>query len=408
MEGERMPNGEKLWTKGFIIVTISCFLLFFNMQMILVTTPAYLRENFQSHDTTIGLVTSLFAFSAILARMYTGRPSQMHKIGKLLLIGLVIALIATVGIYWSSVVAAILAMRMLYGIGFGMASTALPTMATNLIPPQRMGEGMGYFGFSNTLALMFGPMFALFLFNTYSMETLVLVAAIILIIVFPLMYTLLPSSNRIEKTEIEETNLSVKRNRFFSRKLLAPTILNVLMYSTYSGLISFIVLFGLEQNLEGVSSFFLFSSIAVLIIRPFAGKAFDQKGVIPVLVPGAIFMMAGLILLSYATNFLFVSVSALVYGCGYGILQPSIQAWMISKVSKEERGLANGMFFNSIDLGVVTGALVLGGIASMLGYDLMYRISALFMVVFLIILGVSVYIERRSDEWSANHNSPSA
>jgi hypothetical protein len=52
--------------------------------------------------------------------------------------------------------------------------------------------------------------------------------------------------------------------------------------------------------------------------------------------------------------------------------------------------------------------LVLGGIASMLGYVLMYRISALFMVLFLIILGVSVYVERRSDEWSANHNSPSA
>jgi predicted MFS family arabinose efflux permease len=69
---------------------------------------------------------------------------------------------------------------------------------------------------------------------------------------------------------------------------------------------------------------------------------------------------------------------------------------MINKVSKEERGLANGMFFNSLDLGVACGAIFLGVIASWFGYVLMYQISALFMVLFLIILGSSISLERRS------------
>ncbi|WP_138419596.1 MFS transporter [Aquibacillus sediminis] len=408
MEGERMSNGEKLWTKGFVILTISCFLLFLNMQMLLVTTPAYLREHFHSNDPTIGLVTSLFAFSAILARIYTGRPSQMHKIGQLLLIGLGITLIATVGIYWSYVVLVILFMRMLHGIGFGMASTTLPTMASNLIPTKKMGEGMGYFGFSNTLALMLGPVIGLFLFTTYSMAVLVLVASIILAVVFPLLYIMMPSATRAtEKSEAKDRNTDSNKKRFLLRKLLVPSILNVLMYATYSGLISFIVLFGQEQNLQGAGSFFLFSSLVVLLMRPIAGKVFDQKGPIVVLIPGAVFMMIGLILLSFATHFVFVVLSALVYGSGYGILQPSIQAWMINKVSKEERGLANGMFFNSLDLGVVTGAMILGAIASRLGYVHMYQISALFMVLFLVVLGVSVFIERRSHDVGANHHSAS-
>ncbi|MBU9721067.1 MULTISPECIES: MFS transporter [Bacillaceae] len=402
-----MTNKEKLWSKGFIIITISCFLLFLNMQMLLVTTPVYLRENFQSTDTTIGVVTSLFAFSAILARIYTGRPSQMHKIGKLLFVGLCIAFIATVGIYWSYFVVTILLIRMLHGLGFGIASTTLPTMASNLIPHKRMGEGMGYFGFSNTLALMLGPVFGLFLLDTYSIKILILVASIILVVVFPLIYKIMPRTpiDIIDKIEVEET--VKKKKRFISRNLLVPAILNVLMYSTYSGLVSFIVLFGQEQNLRGVSSFFLFSSLAVLLVRPFAGRFFDKKGPLAVLIPGAIFMFIGLILLSFSTNSIFVVLTAFVYGIGYGILQPTIQAWMINKVSKEERGLANGMFFNSLDLGVVTGAVILGAIASSIGYVHMYQVSALFMVLFLIVLVVSVSLENRSHEMKANHDSPS-
>jgi MFS family permease len=93
----------------------------------------------------------------------------------------------------------------------------------------------------------------------------------------------------------------------------------VLMYSTYSGLISYIVFFGEEQNIQGIGSYFLFSSLVVLVVRSFAGKVYDRKGPIAVLVPGAIFMAVGLIILSFSTNLSIVIFSALVYGSGYGI-----------------------------------------------------------------------------------------
>ncbi|ARK29888.1 MFS transporter [Halalkalibacter krulwichiae] len=390
-----MSKGESLWTKGFIIVTISSFLLFLNMQMLIVTTPVYLREHFQASDLMVGLVTSLFAIAAIVARMYVGRPSQMNKMRGLLFIGLCIALLATIGVYWSYAVIGILLLRMLYGVGFGVASTTLPTMASNLIPVKKMGEGMGYFGFSNTLALMIGPMFGLLLLTTYNMGTLLVAASTILVIIFPLMFVLNRApSQRVHNRTIEPPGREVK-NPFFLPKLLVPSILNVLMYSTYSGLISYLIFFGQERNIQGIGSFFLFASLAILLIRSFAGKVYDKKGPVAVLVPGALLMMIGLIILSFSTNLTVVILSAFVYGSGYGILQPSIQAWMINYVSKEERGLANGMFFNSLDLGVVSGAIILGVVASSFGYVAMYQISATFMFVFLVIFGISIFLERR-------------
>ena len=52
-------------------------------------------------------------------------------------------------------------MRVLFGIGFGMTSTSFPTMASDVIPIKRLGEGMGYFGLSTTLAMSIGPMIGL-------------------------------------------------------------------------------------------------------------------------------------------------------------------------------------------------------------------------------------------------------
>lgn len=58
---------------------------------------------------------------------------------------------------------------------------------------------------------------------------------------------------------------------------------------------------------------------------------------------------------------------------------------MIQVVSPAQRGMANGMFLNTLDLGIATGALLLGSIASLTSYTEMYRYSVLFMVLFLLI-----------------------
>ncbi|WP_207649523.1 hypothetical protein [Desulfitobacterium chlororespirans] len=42
-------------------------------------------------------------------------------------------------------------------LGWGASSTASSTIATDIIPKARMGEGMGYFGLTGTLAMAVGP-----------------------------------------------------------------------------------------------------------------------------------------------------------------------------------------------------------------------------------------------------------
>lgn len=166
------------------------------------------------------------------------------------------------------------------------------------------------------------------------------------------------------------------------KKLLLPCGLNLLLSITYGGLISFIALFGKEIHMGNVGWFFFCNALMVILVRPFSVKLFDKKGHAAVLPFGSIIAVIALLLLSSADSMIMLIVSALFYGVGYGTLQPALQAWSIQSVAPERRAMANGLFLNSINLGIAVGSICLGIIAAATSYSRVYSVSSLFMVLF--------------------------
>ncbi|MEW9701674.1 MFS transporter [Paenibacillus sp. SI8] len=373
---------HKLWTRSFISLTIGSFLLFLNLQMLLSSFPAFVKENFHAGDLTVSLVTSVFALSAIATRFLTAVLIRKVQRKVILYIGLLVAAIVT-GLYvWADSVGSLLVMRVGYGIGFGMASTIIPTLVSQIIPGRRMGEGIGYFGLSTSLAMSMGPMIGLNVMKQFGFSTLTVIGSFTLLIIFPLLLLTrsIPPEPRKEVSSVKTDG----KQPSFSAKLIAPALLNVLLSVTYSGLLSFIALFGEAVHIEQVGLFFMFNAITIIMIRPISGKLFDKKGHGAVLIPAAISVVASMIILSFATSMPMLILSALLYGLGFGAIQPTIQAWMLRSTPQEQHGMANSMFYNSTDLGVALGALLLGAISSLYGYAMMYRYSAGFMVLFLV------------------------
>lgn len=394
-----MESQEKLWTKEFILLTLSNFLLFLNLQMVISPLPAYVKSTFHADNTTISLVISLFALAAVLARIGTGEWLKRGNKILILVIGLTIAFLSTVGSYWAGSILMLLCLRMMYGVGFGVASTTFPTMVSDRIPSKRMGEGMGYYGFSTSLALSLGPIVGLSLLDHYGFGSLIFSSSLVVVLIVPLLLFVTFSSKRARtrmhtvSKVLPESNphpnqkQSTVKSDWLNKQLLLPAFLNFLLSVTYGGLLSFLALFGMETHIPNVGWFFLCNALAVVVIRPISGKIFDRKGPAAVLIPGAVLVIIGLILLSYSRHTGLMLTSALFYGLGYGILQPSIQAWMIKQVPAEQRGMANGTFLNSIDLGIAVGSMLLGMVATRTGYAAMYEVSAFFMVLFVVVYG---------------------
>lgn len=382
----------KLWTTDFILLMLCNFLLFLQLHMIVSPLPSYVQERFHANAFEVSLFTCLFALSAIAARLYSAKALEKGLRNAMIYIGLSVALLATLGYYFAAGIAVLLLLRMIFGVGFGMSSTAFPTMASDIIPVKRMGEGMGYFGLSTSLAMSMGPIIGVTLLQGSGFVTLLLCTAAVIVVIYPLSYSLTRKKTARSQAGSTQTsagpvaNVSGTKEKIpFNRKLILPSVLNCLLSITYGGLVGFIVLYGKEANLANPALFFLFNALAVLLVRPFAGRLYDSKGPKALLIPGAIFVAIGLTILSFATSMPILFVAAFIYGIGYGSMQSSLQTWMIQIVAPTQRGMANGMFLNTLDLGIATGALLLGAIASMTSYTDMYRYSVIFMIVFLLI-----------------------
>ncbi|CAI6029174.1 putative MFS-type transporter YfcJ [Paenibacillus sp. JJ-100] len=388
----------RLWTADFILLMLCNFLLFLQLHMIISPLPSYVQDRFHANAFQVSLFTFLFALSAVAARLFSARALEKGLRNAMIYMGLSVALLATLGYYFAAGIAVLLLLRMLFGVGFGMSSTAFPTMASDIVPVKRMGEGMGYFGLSTSLAMSMGPIIGVTLLQEAGFVTLMLCTAGVIAVIYPLSYSL--TRKKAVRTQPTATNQSIQAGSVatvasnqsrpteklpFNRKLILPSVLNGLLSITYGGVVGFIVLYGKEANLANPALFFLFNALAVLLVRPFAGRLYDNKGPKALLIPGAICVAIGLITLSWATTMPMLFIAAFIYGIGYGSMQSTLQTWMIQVVSPAQRGMANGMFLNTLDLGIAIGALLLGAIASITSYTEMYRYSVLFIVVFLVI-----------------------
>lgn len=387
-------SSKRLWTPSFITLTLCNLLLFMGLQMTLSTLPAYAEGTLQASSVQVSLVTSLFALSAIASRLFSGKAMEKGGRNLLIFLGLSVSITAVAGYYWAGSILALLLLRMLFGIGFGMASTAFPTMASDIIPVRRMGEGMGYFGLSTSLAMSAGPLIGLSLLQGPGFGSLLICTAAALVLILPLSYRLATKLPAHHKEPAAPPVSELQGGAF--RRLFIPCLLNFLLSVSYGGLLGFLALYGAEAHLEHIAYFFLFNAVAIVVVRPLSGKIYDRFGPPALLIPGSLFIVGGLLLLSIASSTAALFPAAICYGIGFGSMQPALQTWMIQSVEPRQRGMANGMFFNSLDLGVAIGTMILGSIALYTSYGVMYRYSALAPVLLLLIY-TSLWLAKRNN-----------
>src|SRR5690625_3885663 len=171
-----MNERDKIWTRDFILICLANFFIFLGFQMTLPTIPLFV-EYLGGNDRLIGIVVGIFTFSALLIRPWAGHALETKGRRFIYLLGLAIFVISVGSYMFVASLFFLFAMRIIQGAGWGLSTTAGGTVATDLIPPKRRGEGMGYFGLSGNMALAFGPALGLSLAGVISFSKLFLICA---------------------------------------------------------------------------------------------------------------------------------------------------------------------------------------------------------------------------------------
>ncbi|MGD9676765.1 MAG: MFS transporter [Vulcanibacillus sp.] len=388
-DNKKEVNKAPLWTRDFLITTLSNLFLFFSFQMLIPTLPAY-TELAGGDAFAIGWVIGIYTISALISRPFVGKALDTYNQKVILFIGLSIFSLSVISYNWMNTVILILILRFIHGIGWGTTTTSLGAIISEIIPASRRGEGMGYYGLSSTFAMALAPLFGIWIMNTFGFSYLFLISlAMAITSLFLSQFISIPKNKPIKTGE-----KGLKLKDLYEKDALFPGLLILLLSITYGGIVTFITLYGKEVGIENVGWFFFGNAITVMLTRPIAGLIFDRKGHKWILIPGAFSASIGLIILSYSTDVYMLLLASFFYGLGFGSVQPSLLAWTINRVSPSKRGAANGTFFSAFDIGIGAGSIFLGTVARATSYSTMYRLSLILLLLYLLIYFRYLYRNR--------------
>lgn len=379
-----MLEREKLWTKTFISTSIVNFVLMLSMYLLLVTMAGYAIETFNSSTSMAGLVASVFIIGVLFGRIYAGK--QIEEVGtkKLLLVGILIFIVMSFFYYLETGVYGLIMIRVIQGVGVGLATTATGTIVSQVIPASRKGEGISYFSISVVLSTAIGPLIGIILIEAFNYTSIFIFSTIVGILSFIMALTI--QAPQIEKKEAAKTS-GFQLSNFFEKRAIPISFALFVVAFGYSGILSFITTFSEEIGLvEAGGMFFLVYAVVILCTRPFSGKLMDVKGANSVAYPGIILAVVGMFLLSQAHTSFTLLLAAFLIGLGYGNFQSCTQAIAVKVTPIHRMGLANSTYFIFLDLALGLGPLLLGMVEPIFGFRGMYMILS-----GVILIGLFVY-----------------
>ena len=360
---------KKLWTWNFILICLSALTSYIGFHALIPTLPIYIQKYGGSKET-VGLALAFLTIAAVIIRPVTGWALDNYGRKIILIVGLLTFLLPSV-VYISMIsIVPLLFFRLVQGFGWGICSTAHGTVASDVIPRSRLGEGVGFFGLTTSISLATAPAIGLWLVDTFSFRVLFVTSSLLTVISLLLaMFIKYP----------KQAAAPVRAKLVFMEKAaLQPSLVMLLVAITYSSLLSFLVLFVRQQGMSTAGLFFTAMAITTLVSRPFSGRLVDRKGrrgYDLVVSSGLLSMIIAILILAETSTSMHLIIGGMFYGIGFGFVQPTMLALSISSVASTKRGVANATYWTAFDIGVAVGSVFWGIIANAYGYSVMFDLN---------------------------------
>ena len=268
MKQHNLPTKDKLWTRSFISACIGNFLLFFAFYLLVPIFPLYLIETFHTSKSMVGVILSSYTIAALLIRPFSAFLLDMVNRKPVYVVAFLLFVLSFVGYPLAGMLTVFLFVRILHGFTFGFVTTAGNSLVVDIMPASRRGEGLGYFGVANNLAMAIGPMISLFMHESYSFNSIFYTAIISGIVGFGFALAI-KSGRKVERTEKQP----IAFDRFFLFKGFNAGVCLMLMGIPYGMVVTYVALYGKELGIKsGIGVFFSLMAIGLIGSRLFAGK----------------------------------------------------------------------------------------------------------------------------------------
>ena len=386
---------ERLWTRNFILALVITIGVNLACNLLLSTISIYAKQ-ITSTDAYAGVMTRAFTLAALFIRIVAGK--MLDKIGrrKVLMFGVGITVLSTVAYLLTNNIYIIIFLRVMQGVGFGISSTAIATIVTDVTPESRMLEGIGYSGVGITITTAIGPSIALALvgenydkFNVLFIVTAA-VALFTILLSFKLSYKEVVSKKEEGTCDGEGISIS---------KIIIPSIVLFIAAVAESTILAFAALYGIELGFSNIGLFFTINAMGILASRLFINQIVNKLGTNVVVSSGVLIFAASIFGIAVTKTYIMLIIMGFLCGVMVGSLLPIVNLLILDSASKSSRGMANAIYYALIDGGYGIGSIMWGQVVVACGYRWIYAYSSISLVVaFLIFVTSIVKSKRKSSE----------
>ena len=400
--GEKMSK-EKLWTKNYTSLCFTNIITSFSFYMIVTVLISFLTGSSVGATSAVaGVISGLFSVTSLICRPFCGALADRFSKVKLMRIAVLMMAAGCFAYTISNQIAVIVLARIIHGVGFAVSSTAIMALTTEYIPHSRMGEGIGYIGLANVIASAAAPGFGIYIAGIFGLKGVFYVAGILCVIASVLFFLL-----KDEKKNKTAENRKHGLGDLIAVSALSYTLVGGTLSFTNGVISTYLLTYSRMLGISNIGIYFTINAIVLFLVRPFAGKLTDRKGLYIVAFPGLICATASMFMLAAANHFpqacmMIILFSGVIRALGQGSVQPALQTECIKQVGKERSGVATSTFYLGGDVGQGIGPMAAGVIIGAIAQELMayQAVFGLCGVLLILATGVMVRIYWKQNKWN--------
>ena len=384
---KRSGKEEVIWTKAFTNIFIVNFVMSMGQFMMVTLVPKYTYE-LGGTPTVVGMVTGIFAVTALGIRPFAGPAIDYFKKNRLLSIAIAIMTLSFVFYGFAQNITMLIIARLIHGLGMGVSAPLSLALVSNTLPNGKIASGLGLFSLGGAISTAVGPTVGLKLADAIGYNQTFFICTGLMFLCFMLTLTLKAD------IPVRPEHFKISLKQVIAPEALLPTGVLFLQILSYSCINSFIAIFGGLNNVTEIGLFFTANAICLIFLRPLSGKIADKYGVDKTVVPGFLIFIVALLFISFSRSLPMFIVAGVLTAFGFGISEPIVQTMNMQLVPKERRGAASNTNFMGIDIAMLIGPTLAGFIITQVqnttgnqltGFSVMYKVMIIPTVIALIL-----------------------
>jgi MFS family permease len=390
---EKSAAKPKLFTGSYIFLILISFINSMGVSMVFTLLVDYAKSSLGATLAMAGLITGSYAIAALAMRPFSG-PAVDHFNNKYLCImASSLNVLVMLGYSIAPSAEVLLLIRIIHGASFGISSTANMTLASRYIPNERMGEGLGYYGLGQVLAMAFGPQLGVMVQEAYGFQTLFQTIACTTLVTVIMLIFFKYEHKKKEGLTAADRKFKLSFNRMIAKEAIVYAVIGSLFAFGNGVTTAFMKVMCDQRGIANYALFFTVGAVTLFAVRLIIGKLADQKGLSAVVTISLLVSTLSMVLIGFAQSLPVILAAAVLRAVGQGGGQISLQSACLKTVDPSRRGVATSTYFIGADMGqglgptiggAVAGTFAIGGVAN---YTVTYLTAGV-----LLLLGVFVFI----------------